>query len=119
MNRYVGASGSASKTRGQAVLGGVGLAGHAVGADVVRLEEGPEAVVVLLGDRVVLVVVAAGAVERQAEERLGRVLDRVCEPDVAVELVPVADEEAGRPQAPSGRPGAASSAASISTTIRS
>ena len=61
----------------QARLGAVGLAGHAVDPDVVGLEEGAEAVVVGLRDRVVLVVVAAGAVDRQAEEGLGGVLDGV------------------------------------------
>ena len=49
----------------QARLGPVRLAGHAVDPDVIRLEEGAEAVVIDLGDRVELVVVAAGALDRQ------------------------------------------------------
>ena len=46
------------------------------------LEEGEQAVVVLLRDRVDLVVVAAGAVDRQAEERLPGGGDEVIEPVV-------------------------------------
>ncbi len=94
----VGAAGSLSIDPHQAGLGGVGLAGHPVGANRVRLEERAERVIVGLGDRVVLVVVALRAVEREAQERLGRVLDGVVQPDVAIELVPVADQEAGRAQ---------------------
>ena len=46
------------------------------------LEKGEQAVVVLLRDRVDLVVVAAGAVDRQAEERLAGGGDEVIEPVV-------------------------------------
>ena len=65
--RYVGVA-RLVEDAGNAVLLRVRLAGHGVDADVVRLEEGAEPVVVGLRDRVVLVVVAAGAVQRQAEE---------------------------------------------------
>ena len=117
--RYVGVSIKSSRESAhQPVLGTIGLAGHAVDPDVERLEEGAEAVVVLCADRVVLVVVAVGAVEGQAEERLAGVLDGVRHPGVAVEDVPVADQEAGGTQRRRSS-GAISSAASISRTIRS
>ncbi len=72
-------------------------AGH-VGPHLVRLEHGPQPVVILLGDRVVLVVVALRAIERQAEHRLGRVLDRFIEPGRAIEAKILPGEKAGRPQ---------------------
>ena len=53
-----------------AVLCHVAFAGEEVGADLIRLEEGAEAVVVGLLDRVVLVIVALGAVEGEAEDCL-------------------------------------------------
>ena len=70
-----GASGFSSKTRTDADLDdlaqlrvvvllerpGVGLAGHAVLPQLQRLEEGPEAEVLFLRDRVVLVIVAVGS----------------------------------------------------------
>jgi hypothetical protein len=91
---------------------------HDVGAHVVRLEDRAELVILLLRDGVVEVVVALGAVERDAEERLARVLDDVLHPGRAVELVIAARQEPRR----AGRVrvgGAISSAASISRTMRS
>jgi hypothetical protein len=51
-------------------------AGQAVDPGGVRLEESPEAIVFGLRNRVVLVVVAPGAVERQPQKRLRGVFDR-------------------------------------------
>jgi len=65
---------------------------------VVRLEEGPHGIEVLLPDGVVLVVVALGAVERQAEQALAHVLDRLIEPLCAVPAEPVTGQETGGPQ---------------------
>ena len=48
---------------GEAVFREVGLAGDAVEPDIVGLEEGPEAVVVLLRERMVFMIVAASAFE--------------------------------------------------------
>ena len=67
-----------------------------IGAHSVRFEEGPKAVVLFLRDWVVFVVVATAALERQTQERLPRVLDRVLQPDVAVEDVIVPPQEAPR-----------------------
>ena len=63
-----------------------------------RLEEGPHRVVVFLAERIVFVVVALGAVEREPEESLGDVLDRLVHPRGAVEEKPVAGEEPGGAQ---------------------
>ena len=63
-----------------------------------RLEEGPHRVVVFLAERIVFVVVALGAVERQAQEALGNVLDRLVHPRRAVEEKPIAGEEPGGAQ---------------------
>ncbi len=73
----------------------IGLARHPVDADVIGLEERAKAIVIHLRDRVVLVVVTAGALHRYAEERARRVLDRVRQPDIAIEDVPVARQEPG------------------------
>ena len=77
------------------VLLEVRLAGHGVESHLVWLEERAHAVVVNLGDRVVLVVVALGAVHRQAEQSLARVLDRRVQPRRAIEEVVVSRQEAG------------------------
>ena len=80
---------------GQAVLLEVGLAGQAVGADLVRLEDGAGLVVVGLQDRVEHVVVAAGAADGHALEGHEGVLDRVLQPLLAAEQLEVADQETG------------------------
>ena len=51
-----------------------------------------------MGDGVVFVAVAAGAIHGEAEKGLGGMLDNVVEPHVAAELVPVAGQEAGGSQ---------------------
>ena len=58
----------------------VGHAWNPVDPDLERLEDCAERVVILLEDRVVLVVVAAGAVDRHAEEGLAGVVDDVLHP---------------------------------------
>ena len=70
------------------------------GADLMGLEDGTETVVLLLGDRIVLVVVAASASQRRGRERFGRFLDGVEHPNVAIELVPIAAQVAGRGERP-------------------
>ena len=83
------------------------------------LEERPETVVLLLADRVVLVVVAAGAVERQRRGTPWPCARRVSSSQtLRLNLYQLRAEEAGRPQR-FGSSGASSSAASISRTIRS
>ena len=69
-----------------------------VRADVMRLEEGAEGVILLLRNRIEEVVVAARAIHRRREECLRGVLDRLLEPGIAAEAVPVAHEEARGPQ---------------------
>ena len=78
-----------------AVLLEIDFAGRLVGADLVRLEERTEAVVVDLRDRVELVIVALGAVHRQTEERLRGVLDGLLKPAIAVEQEILPRQEAG------------------------
>ena len=71
------------------------VAGHAVDPDLVRLEDRADLVVVLLEDRVVHVVVAAGAAERHAQEGLAGVVDHVLHPLLAAEQLEVPREVAG------------------------
>ena len=71
MKRYVGRSRKSSKARGRPALTAIRLARHAVDPDVIRLEERAEAVVIDLRDRVELVVVAAGALDRHARGTRG------------------------------------------------
>ena len=80
---------------GEAVLLQVRLAGQLIEARVIRLEDGAHGVVVRVRERVVFVVVAFRAVQREAEERLARVLHHVVHPRRAVEEVVVPREEAG------------------------
>ena len=82
----------------QAVFRGVQLAGQAVGADVVRLEDGPQRVVLALRDGIVHVVVAFRTPHREPEEGLRGVLHGVLQPLLAGEHLVVADEEAGGAQ---------------------
>ena len=67
-------------------------------AKVVRLKNRPHPIVARLLKRVVFVIVATGTVDREAEERFGRMLNDIVEPHVSVELVPVPREEPRRPQ---------------------
>src|SRR5262245_47534121 len=76
----------------------VRFAGYAVNADVIRLEDSAKTIVLFLRDRIVLVLMTAGAVQRNSEKRLGRVLHSVVEPGVAVEDKPRPDQESGRSQ---------------------
>ena len=100
------------------VLGRVEQSGHAVDPDLVRLEDRANLVVLLLEDRVVHVVVAAGTAERHAQEGLAGVVDHVLHPLLAAQELEVPRKVAG------GAEGVqvirtASSAASIATTMRS
>ena len=81
---------------GDAVLFEIDLARHGIEAHLVGLEEGAEVVIIDLIDGIVFVVVALRAVQRQPEEGLAGVLDRVVEPRGAVEEVVVSREESGR-----------------------
>ena len=65
-------------------------------AQLERFEERPERKVIVMLDRVVLVVVAMGAVHGQAQERLAGVLNVVFHPQVTVPSKPVAYQEPGR-----------------------
>ena len=73
----------------------VRLTRQAVLAQFQRLEERAKAEILFIRDRIIFVIVAVGAVERQAEERFARVLDGVFHPLVVVEGVPVAHQVAG------------------------
>ena len=82
----------------EAVLLEIGFAGHGVEADLMGLEDGPEAVVVLMGDRVVFMIVALGTIKGEADKGLGSVLDGGVQPGSTIEEVVVAGEKAGGPQ---------------------
>ena len=60
-----------------------------------RFKERAKVVVVFVGNRVKLVIVAASALHGQAKERLTGVFDCIKHPDVAVELVPVPTKVTG------------------------
>ena len=81
-----------------AVLRGVEFSGHEVGPQLVRLEESTEPVVIDLRGRVVLVVVALRAVERQPEDALAGVLDDLVQPRRPVEQEVRPGEVAGGPE---------------------
>src|SRR5690349_11365 len=70
----------------------IGLSCDPVYPDVVRLEEGPELVILLLRERIVLVVVTPGALQGNSEKRSGYRLDGVLQPDVAIKPEPIANQ---------------------------
>ena len=78
----------------------VGFTWDHVHANVVRFKKRPHSVVIRMVDRVVFVVVAFGAVERQSEKRLADVFDRVLHPLVAIEEEVVAGQVTGGTQLP-------------------
>ena len=80
---------------GQSVLPEVGLSRNTVHADLVRLEDGPQPVVVGLQYGVVLVIMAARALDRQTQKGGSGVFHRLLQPDVAVEPVPTTGQVAG------------------------
>ena len=77
----------------QAVFFKIGHARHGVEADLVRFEDGSESIIVRVRDGIVLVVVALGAVECEADERLTCVLDGGIKPGGAIEEIVVTCEE--------------------------
>ena len=70
--------------------GNVDLARRPIGADVVRFKDGPQTIVFLLRNRIVFVIVAAGALKRHADERFARVFNGLVQPHVPIKLVPIA-----------------------------
>src|SRR5262249_38771684 len=70
----------------------ISLARHAVLAQTQRFEEGAEAEILLLRDRIVLVIVTVSAIQRQAKEGLAGVLDNVAHPLIGIERIPVAHQ---------------------------
>ena len=78
-----------------AVLLEIAFPGHDIESHADRLEEGSHLVEVFLGDWIVFVVVALGAVHRQAQQPLADVLHRLVHPRRAVEEEPVAGEKTG------------------------
>ena len=80
------------------VAGQIGLAGYQVHPHLIGLEKSPHPVVVGLGQGIILVVVAFGAIERQPQERLADMLHGLVEPLVAVEEKVVPREETSGPQ---------------------
>src|SRR5207249_9629157 len=56
---------------------GIELAGNPINAHIVRLENGTDLVILLLHNRIEHVIVTSGTSQRDAEERLGGMLDRL------------------------------------------
>ena len=83
---------------GQAVLFKIGHAGHRIEPNLMRFEDGPEAIVIELLDGVILVIVTLGAIHRQAEEGFAGMLNRAVQPGRAIEQVVVPSQEAGGSQ---------------------
>ena len=77
------------------VLFGVGLLRKLVHAQLVGLKNRAELVILGLRNRVVLMVVATGAVDGQTQERLGAMFDGSIQPHVAVVVAVVARQETG------------------------
>ena len=82
----------------QAAFFEIGHARQRIKAHLMRLENGTETIVILVRDGIVFVIVALGAVEREADERLAGVLDGGVEPGCAVEEIIVAREKTSGPQ---------------------
>ena len=80
---------------GQSSLGKIGFTRQRIETHMVRFEDGPEPVIVLVANRVVFVVVTLGTVHRQAKQRFTRMFNRVIQPGRPVEQVVVAGQEAG------------------------
>ena len=80
------------------IAGQISLARYKVHPHLIGLEKSPHPVVVGLGQGIVLVVVAFGAIERQPQERLADMLHGLVEPLVAVEEKVVPGQKTGGPQ---------------------
>ena len=106
------------ENRGQPIAFEVGLAGEHLHPHLVRLENRAEAVIVDLREGIELVVVAPCAIQRDTEKRLRGMFDRGIEPGRPVEQIVISYEKPRGP-APPASSGAISSAASISSTMRS
>ena len=83
----------------QAVLFDVGHARQQFRANLIGFENRPQAVVLDLAERIVFVVVALRAIERESQHRLGGVFDRLIEPAGAIELEVLPGQVAGSPKA--------------------
>ena len=79
----------------EAINHGVRLAGYFIGADLMRLEDGADLIILLLGDWVRHVVVALRATDGDAKECLRRVFDGVFQPLLAAEQFEVTSEKPG------------------------
>src|SRR5258705_39901 len=71
---------------------------NAVCADVVGLKDGAHPVVLVLGNGVVHMVMALGAVHGQAEKGARSMVEGIFQPLLATEELEIARQEAGRPQ---------------------
>ena len=90
-----GGCGEAIEHAGNSIAADVRFPRHQVLPHKVGLEEGPHLVIVGLLDGIVFVIMALGAVHRQAEKALADMLDRFIEPLMAVEDKITAGEIAG------------------------
>ena len=77
----------------QSVEDRIGLARQPVGAHLMRLKDGPDLVVFLLGDGLGHMIMTFGATQRQAQERLRRVFNGVFQPLFAAQHLVIADEK--------------------------
>ena len=84
--------GAGRRAHGQVRLQRLPAAGQRIDANVVGLEERAQTIVILLRHRIVLMIVAAAALERDAEEGRADVFHGVLQPDGAIEDIEVAAE---------------------------
>src|SRR5437773_3865467 len=82
----------------QAVDVRVELAGKPIEPNIVRLENGPDLVILLLRDGIKHVVVAASTAKRDAKKSLSGMLDRFLEPTLPTEQFEIPHQESGGPK---------------------
>ena len=80
---------------GDSVLGGVERTGGPIDPDLVRLEDRANLVILFLEDRVIHVIMAAGAADGDSQEGLPGVVDHVLHPLLAAEQLEVPREISG------------------------
>ena len=80
---------------GDAVVRQIQFPRHGVDANMVRLEDGAELVVVEVVNRVVFMVVALGAIHGQPHEGLASVFNRVIEPGRTIEFIVTSGQKTG------------------------
>ena len=84
------------KNTHQPVFGHIELARQAIGPHLVRLKNRAHLIILLLRDRIEHMIVALGATNREPEESLGCMLNRIFEPLLPAEHFIIANQKTGR-----------------------